>query len=111
MIPFEAREFHILLFFYGGVPYFDYPPAELIRALDNEGGELEMRVFERGAGVTLACGTGAVASAAVAHHWGLSGPKVTVVMPGGSAQVTLGDDVTLAGPVVAIAAIDWPSPV
>src|SRR3954454_20520549 len=40
--------------------------------------ELTMRVYERGVGVTAACGTGACAVAVAAHEWGLSGPRVTV---------------------------------
>jgi diaminopimelate epimerase len=54
-----------------------------------------MRVHERGAGITQACGTGACASAWVAVRWGLvaGGSQevvgVTVHMPGGDARVTL----------------------
>jgi len=45
--------------------------------------ELRMRVWERGTGVTLACGTGA-AAAAVASHWtGRTGREVTVRLDGG----------------------------
>ena len=39
-------------------------------------------VYERGVGLTEACGTGACAAAAAAQRWGLSGPKSTVHMPG-----------------------------
>lgn len=54
--------------------------------------------WERGAGVTEACGTGASAAAAAAHRWGLVGEDVTVSMPGGSVRVQLGDHVILTGP-------------
>ena len=52
---------------------------------------LRMRVWERGAGVTLACGTGACASAAAAHQRGLSGPKVKVQLDGGTLTLELRD--------------------
>lgn len=56
---------------------------------------ITMRVHERGAGVTQACGTGACASAWAAVRWGLVAGgsnevvSVTVHMPGGDARVTL----------------------
>lgn len=69
--------------------------------------ELTMRVYERGVGETPACGTGACAAAAVARAWGLvDGPLVRVRMPGGTAEVHLGDTVTLTGPSVRIATIE-----
>jgi len=65
---------------------------------------LTMRVWERGAGETLACGTGACAVAAAAHDWGLVGPVVLVTSPGGTLQVDLdADGVALAGPTQKVA--------
>lgn len=61
---------------------------------------LRMRVWERGVGETLSCGTGVCASAAVAHRRGLVGERVTVDVPGGTHLVDLGDTVRLGGPVV-----------
>ena len=61
---------------------------------------LRMRVWERGAGETLSCGTGACASAAVASRRGLVGEKVQVEVLGGTLAVTLGPTVRLGGPVV-----------
>ena len=59
-----------------------------------------LRVFERGVGETLACGTGSAAAAAAAHSWGLVGTRVAVHNPGGILEVTLGDEeILLAGPV------------
>jgi diaminopimelate epimerase len=66
---------------------------------------ITMRVHERGAGITAACGTGACASAWVARSWGLvpqSAQSVTVHMDGGDVQVLLDrpgpGSVTLVGP-------------
>jgi diaminopimelate epimerase len=66
---------------------------------------MTLRVWERGAGVTEACGTGACAAALTASRWGLIDDRVTVRMPGGDAEVVLGADdaVTLIGPAVFIA--------
>jgi len=61
---------------------------------------LTMRVWERGVGETQSCGTGACASAAVAHRRGLVGDHVRVDVLGGSLAVTLGPTVRLGGPVV-----------
>ncbi len=61
---------------------------------------MTMRVWERGAGETLSCGTGACASAAVAQRRGLAGEHVRVDVLGGELAVTLGPTVRLGGPVV-----------
>jgi diaminopimelate epimerase len=66
-------------------------------------GGLRLRVWERGAGVTEACGSGAVAAASAAHDWGLVGERVRVHMPGGAAEVVIGEQLTLIGPSVHIA--------
>jgi diaminopimelate epimerase len=69
---------------------------------------LSMRVWERGAGETLSCGTGACAAAAVAHRRELVGTDVTVDVPGGTLRVRLGDEVRLGGPVVHVFDVDVP---
>ncbi len=51
-------------------------------------GKIRARVWERGSGITLACGTGACAVSAAAAHTGLSGRANTVVMDGGTLAVT-----------------------
>jgi diaminopimelate epimerase len=67
-----------------------------------------LRVWERGAGITRACGTGACAAAHAAHLWGLVGDIVTVEMPGGEAQVRLDEHAILVGPAVLIATMEVP---
>ena len=66
---------------------------------------ITMRVHERGAGITQACGTGACASAWAAVQWGLvpaSASEVIVHMDGGDVQVRVNEpkagSVTLIGP-------------
>ncbi|MBG00868.1 MAG: diaminopimelate epimerase [Acidimicrobiaceae bacterium] len=54
--------------------------------------QLSMLTWERGAGVTLACGTGAAASSYVAHEWGLVDKDVDVVMAGGQARIVLSSE-------------------
>lgn len=73
-------------------------------------GQLRMRVYERGAGETLACGTGSCAAAAVARWRGLCGDAVDVRNPGGILHVALeGVDpaprARLSGPVRRVARI------
>ncbi len=70
---------------------------------------LTMRVWERGAGLTEACGTGACAAAVAAHDWGLVGPEVVVHMPGGDVSVSLGDTVLLTGPSQWVADVEVPA--
>jgi len=71
---------------------------------------LTLRVWERGVGETLACGTGSAASAAAAHDWGLVGTTVDVHNPGGTLRVELRSDaVVLSGPVVHVADVEVPA--
>jgi diaminopimelate epimerase len=48
---------------------------------------IRLRVYERGAGETLACGTGAAAAVAVGRRWGVLSEKVAVELPGGTLEV------------------------
>ena len=71
---------------------------------------LVLRVWERGVGETLACGTGSVAAAAAAHDWGLVDTTVEVRNPGGTLRVELRPDAAvLSGPVVFVADVDVPA--
>jgi diaminopimelate epimerase len=55
---------------------------EFAQVLDR--GRIRMRVWERGVGITLACGTGAAATAVAAIRKGLTGRKVELILDGGS---------------------------
>ena len=74
--------------------------AEFVQVLDAH--TLRMRVWERGSGVTLACGTGACASAAAAVAKGFcaAGEPVAVRLDGGTLHITVGQDgaVRMEGP-------------
>jgi diaminopimelate epimerase len=68
---------------------------------------ITMRVWERGVGETLSCGTGACAAAAVASRRKLvADERVTVHVPGGDLVVELGETVRLGGPVVHVFDVD-----
>jgi diaminopimelate epimerase len=62
---------------------------------------LRMRVWERGVGITQACGTGACATAVAAARRGLAGRRVEVVLDGGSLFIEWTEDnrILMTGPV------------
>lgn len=64
--------------------------------------QIRLRVWERGAGLTKACGTGACAAVVAAHRQGRTGRKVEVIADGGSLEIEwrAGDDrVLMTGPI------------
>ena len=68
-------------------------------------GHIRLRVHERGAGETLACGTGACAAVAVGHKDGLLDAEVRVELPGGTATVAWagpGQRLWLTGPATMV---------
>lgn len=61
---------------------------------------LRMRVWERGTGITLACGSGTCATVVAAHLRGLTGRQVIVDVDGGTLEIDWRDDgVWMTGPV------------
>jgi diaminopimelate epimerase len=62
---------------------------------------LRLRVWERGAGLTLACGSGACAAVVNAARRGLTGRRATVVLDGGELEIEWRQDshVLMTGPV------------
>jgi diaminopimelate epimerase len=74
---------------------------------------IRLRVFERGAGETLACGTGACAAVAVGRVWGDLDETVAVDLPGGRLMVSWSGDgsapVWMTGPAVEVFQGEWGS--
>lgn len=60
--------------------------VEFMQRVDR--GRISLRVYERGAGETAACGSGACAAAVIAQRRGLTGARVRVEMPGGGLDVS-----------------------
>jgi diaminopimelate epimerase len=68
-------------------------------------GHIDLRVYERGAGETLACGTGACAAVVHGQVRGLLDPRVEVRLPGGTLVVSwtgVGEPVWMIGPAVTV---------
>ncbi len=63
---------------------------------------IKLRVYERGAGETLACGTGACAAIAIGRRWRVLDSEVAVELPGGGLQISWGgepqDPIWMTGP-------------
>jgi len=77
--------------------------AEFIRVLDR--GHVQMRVWERGTGETLACGTGACAVTAACVLNGWTEEEVTIHLRGGSLKVAwdrAADRIYMTGPAVTV---------
>lgn len=68
--------------------------------------EIRLRVYERGVGETLACGTGACAAVVVGQLQGLLDKQVQVVLPGGALQIrwsgNAADPVIMTGPATSV---------
>ena len=72
---------------------------EFAQAIGN--GEIKMRVWERGSGITMACGTGACATAVAAAITGRAGRKSDIIMDGGKVSIEWNDSdghVYMTGP-------------
>jgi diaminopimelate epimerase len=80
---------------------------EVARLLDRT--NIEMRVWERGVGETLACGSGACAVMVAAHVQGLVDDAVDVRLPGGTLRIEWPGDgaVTLTGPAEKVFEAEW----
>ncbi len=76
--------------------------VEFVKVLNDK--ELEVAVWERGAGETLACGTGACAAVVAANLTGKVGKRVLVHLPGGNLDIEITDEnhVLMRGPAVKV---------
>ena len=83
--------------------------TEFVRVLDRK--TVEMRVWERGSGETLACGTGACAVAVSSALNGLTEDEVTVKLLGGNLRIQWDrerDTVYMTGPAAVVFDGEWP---
>ncbi len=81
---------------------------EFVRPLSPD--NLQMRVWERGSGETLACGTGACAALVAAHTRGHAGRCATVALRGGDLRIDWRADnghVLMTGPATTVFEGDW----
>jgi diaminopimelate epimerase len=76
--------------------------VQFMTVLDRD--HIQLEIWERGAGYTLASGSSSCAAASVANRMGLCGQAVTVHMPGGAIEVIIGDDrtATLSGSITRV---------
>lgn len=83
--------------------YTEKTNVNFVRVIDEN--TVEMKTYERGVGMTLACGTGACASAVITDMKGLCKKKTEVILALGSLMIEIKDDgsVFMEGPSVKIA--------
>ena len=81
---------------------------EIANVLDG-GKVIKTRVWERGSGITMACGTGACAVQVAARLNGLAGDKATIALPGGDLTVEWNGkgEVVMEGPVATVFEGEW----
>jgi diaminopimelate epimerase len=86
----------------------DRTNVEFVRVVNRSA--LQVRVWERGAGETLACGTGACAAVVAGAISGRTERCAAVELPGGALDIEWlpGGDVTMAGPAVEVFRGDFP---
>jgi diaminopimelate epimerase len=77
--------------------------VQFLKVLDRS--NIQIEIWERGAGHTLASGSSSSAAAAVAHKLGLCDRAITVHMPGGRLAIEIGNefDIRMTGPVTKVA--------
>ncbi|MGH2740787.1 MAG: diaminopimelate epimerase [Actinomycetota bacterium] len=80
----------------------DFPERTNVEFVRVQGGAVEARVWERGSGETMACGTGGCAAFVASNIAGLVGTEATVRFPGGTLRVEWAKDgrIYLTGPAV-----------
>ncbi|MDA0348218.1 MAG: diaminopimelate epimerase [Verrucomicrobia bacterium] len=81
--------------------------VQFLKVLDRN--NIQIEIWERGAGYTLASGSSSSAAAAVAHKLGLVGENITVHMPGGllEIQISEGYRIRMVGPTTRVGKMIW----
>jgi diaminopimelate epimerase len=81
--------------------------VQFLKAIDRN--NIQIEIWERGAGYTLASGSSSSAAAAVAHRIGLCNRDITVHMPGGRIGIHIGDDyaIRMTGPATRVARMEF----
>ena len=76
--------------------------VQFLKVLDRK--NIQIEIWERGAGYTLASGSSSSAAAAVAHKLGLCDRSISVHMPGGTISIEIGDgfSILMTGPVAKV---------
>jgi diaminopimelate epimerase len=76
--------------------------VQLLKVLDRN--NIQIEIWERGAGYTLASGSSSSAAAAVAYKLGLCDDDITVHMPGGNLEITISGNynIFMKGPVTSV---------
>ncbi len=76
--------------------------VQFMKVMDQN--NIQIEIWERGAGYTLASGSSSTAAAAVAHRLGMCNSDITVHMPGGHIYVSFDDSfaATMTGPVTKV---------
>jgi diaminopimelate epimerase len=100
--PELARQFGPLIETHPSFP--NRTNVQFLNVLDR--GNIQIEIWERGAGYTLASGSSSSAAAAVARRLGLCDDSIRVHMPGGRLEIRVGKDfdILMTGPVTAVAA-------
>ncbi|MPW26025.1 diaminopimelate epimerase [Alkalibaculum sp. M08DMB] len=74
--------------------------VNFVQIIDNE--NIRVVTWERGAGLTLACGTGTCASVAIANYKGFVKKKVNASLPGGNLLIEIKDTIYMTGEAVTV---------
>ena len=81
--------------------------VQFLKVLDRK--NIQIEIWERGAGYTLASGSSSSVAAAVAHRIGLCDRNIVVHMPGGKIHIEIGDDfkINMTGPATRVADMEF----
>ena len=81
--------------------------VQFLKVIDRN--NIQIEIWERGAGYTLASGSSSSAAAAVAHRIGLCDRDITVHMPGGKIAIHIDDDfaIRMTGPATRVASMNF----